>query len=214
VKIKKRGKCLVGKELAEMTGEELGRLFPIILTDEKRDWVGMYFAEKAQLIKTFGEDTILKIEHIGSTAVPNLTCKPTVDIMVQIAEQADIEEIKEKFKQIGYRINQRKENPPPHLTFIKGYGKEGFEKQVYHVHLRYTDDWDEVYFRDYLREHRSVAEDYVKLKRELAEKYRYDREAYTEGKGEFIKGITEIAKGLPKQRESQNYTGEKVLQSS
>ena len=41
-------------------------------------------------------------------------------------------------------------------------------------------------FRDYLRAHPETAEQYLSLKRKLAAEFQYDREAYTEGKAEFI----------------------------
>jgi len=36
------------------------------------------------------------------------------------------------------------------MMFMKGYTSEGFQGQEYHVHVRYSGDWDELYFRDYL----------------------------------------------------------------
>lgn len=54
--------------------------------------------------------------------------------------------------------------------------------------------WDRVYFRDYLRENPTVAKQYEELKLKLAETYKYDREAYTENKTEFIRLITRLAK--------------------
>lgn len=51
-----------------------------------------------------------------------------------------------------------------------------------------------MYFRDYLSEHADVAAEYVALKKELAVRYRYDRDGYTAAKGDFVKKYTEIAK--------------------
>jgi GrpB-like predicted nucleotidyltransferase (UPF0157 family) len=39
------------------------------------------------------------------------------------------------------------------MMFMKGYTSKGFEGQVFHVHVRYRGDWDELYFRDYLINH-------------------------------------------------------------
>jgi len=44
------------------------------------------------------------------------------------------------------------------ITLNKGYTKDGFADKVYHVHLRYTGDNDELYFRDYLNEHPRIEE--------------------------------------------------------
>ena len=48
-------------------------------------------------------------------------------------------------------------------------------------------------FRDYLRRHPDVAADYSNLKRQLAEQYRFDREAYTDAKEPFIRRIVALA---------------------
>ena len=43
------------------------------------------------------------------------------------------------------------------LSFNKGYTEEGFAERVFHLHLRYIGDNDELYFRDYLIEHANIA---------------------------------------------------------
>ena len=80
------------------------------------------------------------------------------------------------------------------ISFNKGYTEKGFSEQVFHLHLRYSGDNDELYFRDYLIEHPSVAKDYEKLKLELWKKYEYNREAYTDAKSDFIHKYTKIAR--------------------
>ena len=82
------------------------------------------------------------------------------------------------------------------MMFIKGYTSNGFEGQEYHVHIRYSGDWDELYFRDYLILNHDIREEYGNLKIQLKEKYQYDREGYTQGKTEFIKKITKKARKL------------------
>ena len=58
----------------------------------------------------------------------------------------------------------------------------------------HTGLWDRIYFRDYLKDNEKTAKEYELLKIELAEKYKYEREKYTEGKADFIKKATAIAK--------------------
>jgi len=48
-------------------------------------------------------------------------------------------------------------------------------------------------FRDYLRQHPEVAQEYENLKTELARKHTENREAYTEGKAAFIEGVLKAA---------------------
>ena len=78
--------------------------------------------------------------------------------------------------------------------FMKGYTLDGFKGQAYHVHVRYAGDWDEIYFKNYLLKHPDTAEEYEKLKTELKNKFEHDREGYTNGKTDYIKRITLLAR--------------------
>jgi GrpB-like predicted nucleotidyltransferase (UPF0157 family) len=182
------------KEPENMTPEELGKVFPVMLVEPNPEWPGLYKKEEADIIKILGPGNIIRIEHIGSTAVPNLLSKPTIDILIEIPEDSDNEKIINGLKSIGYHYIYRPENPPPHMMFAKGYTKDGFRGQAYHVHVRYSGDWDEIYFRDYLIKNPLVAANYAALKQELEEKYKNDREAYTDGKTDFVKRITALAR--------------------
>lgn len=84
-----------------------------------------------------------------------------------------------------------------HLMFVKGYGRNGLERESYHIHIGPLDQewlWDRVFFRDLLRSDRKEAQRYEDLKTKLASKYRNDREAYTEAKSEHIERATKNAK--------------------
>jgi len=80
------------------------------------------------------------------------------------------------------------------MTFNKGYTPKGFTEKVYHLHVRYYGDWNELYFRDFLKAHGDVANEYGKLKLGLKELYEHNRDAYTEAKTEFITKYTQIAR--------------------
>ncbi|MFW6269329.1 MAG: GrpB family protein [Bacillota bacterium] len=90
-----------------------------------------------------------------------------------------------------FPIRLREYNP----EYKDWYGeeKEKIEK-VFHLHVRYPGDPDELYFRDYLRDYEKVAEKYEKLKRKLSEKYKHDRDGYTEAKSKFIEKFTKKAR--------------------
>ena len=85
---------------------------------------------------------------------------------------------------------EKPNDPPPHIVFYRGYTPEGFKGQTVHIHVRYAGDWDELYFRDYLLAHPETAAEYGVLKQKLKNDYEYDRDGYTEAKGEFIRRIT------------------------
>ena len=59
--------------------------------------------------------------------------------------------------------------------------------------MRYRDDWNELYFRDYLIDHKEVAKEYEKLKVKLWKEFEHDRDGYTEAKSNFILSNTEKA---------------------
>jgi GrpB-like predicted nucleotidyltransferase (UPF0157 family) len=182
------------KSLNNMTIGELGQLFPIIITDYSDKWHDLYKAEVKLLTDSLLQSDLVKIDHIGSTAIPGLKAKPTIDILMQVTEQIDIQKLKDTFKSLGYLINKHPENPAPHLTFVKGYTKQGFKGQAYHVHIRYPGDWDEIRFRDYLIRNKEIAKEYETLKLKLAEKYPNDREAYTDSKTEWIEKINNLTR--------------------
>lgn len=181
------------KELSEMTLEELWMLFPIILKEHNIEYKNWYEIEKKSLLNAFNKD-ILRINHIGSTAVKDLIAKPTVDILMEVSEDMEIIDLKNKLSSMGWQLMNTNDKYKLWLVFNKGYTKYGFEEKVYHLHVRYKGDWNELYFRDYLIEHEAIANEYGKLKINLSKKYEHDREAYTEAKTDFVLRITKIAR--------------------
>jgi GrpB-like predicted nucleotidyltransferase (UPF0157 family) len=198
----------VMKQLTEMSDEELGTLFPIILTEHKKDWAKLYDQEERILYDTIGKN-IYRIDHIGSTAVEQLIAKPTIDILLEINGETNTNELIKSLESIGYIYSPQPQKPAPHMMFMKGYTLQGFQGQAYHIHVRYAGHWDEPVFCHYLQTHPDVAHDYGELKKKLKEKYEHDREAYTEGKTEFIRHIVQLAKMLPKEKKSVSAEKEK-----
>jgi GrpB-like predicted nucleotidyltransferase (UPF0157 family) len=182
------------KRLADMTNLELSKLFPIQLVEASPRWSTMFGKEAVRIRASLDDRDILRIEHIGSTAVPGLKAKPTIDILLEVIEQIDNDVLIKTMRSVGYHYIHQPENPAPHMMFAKGYTMKGFRGQAYHVHVRYSDDWDELYFRDYLRLHPQVAQEYVELKEKLAMKYKHDRDGYTRMKTDFISRINRLAR--------------------
>jgi GrpB-like predicted nucleotidyltransferase (UPF0157 family) len=183
----------MNKQIGDMTAAELGRLFPIILSDHDDAWKEVFRRERAAVEGALGED-VRGVEHIGSTAIPGIKAKPTIDLLVEIRTEADTAGVIRRMREAGYQYSPQPENPAPHMMFMKGYTPEGFQGQAVHVHVRYPGDWDEIYFRDYLRVHAEAAAEYERLKMELQKKHRYNREDYTNGKTDFVKRISRMAR--------------------
>ena len=177
----------MNKKLSEMTLEELWRLFPIILEEHKNYWSD-WFEEEAANLKKFLPKTA-RISHIGSTAVPNIRAKPIVDILVEIENGMD--NVKDTLINNGYICMSEETN---RMSFNKGYTENGFAERVFHLHLRYMGDNDEIYFRDYLIGNPDIAKEYEKLKLGLWKTFEHNRDEYTNQKTEFVRKYTEIAK--------------------
>lgn len=184
----------MAKDLHKMTTDELGKLFPIIITDYNPEWPGLASIESKKIIETVGKEFISRIEHIGSTAVPELCAKPTIDFILEIMEITNCDLLVLQLKKSGYQYIPKPENPAPHMMFVKGYSKSGITGQTFHVHVRYPGDWDEIVFRDYLRNNHKARDDYAKLKRRLAGEFKNDREKYTGSKLKFIMRTTRLAR--------------------
>lgn len=181
----------MGKKLSEMTFEELWKLFPIFLTEHKNCWRDYYREMEERIRSELSEIRIVRISHIGSTAIDNIYAKDIVDILVEAERSENLENAAMIVESIGFiRMFSSKRR----YSFNWGYTEEGFADKVYHLHLRYEGDNDELYFRDYMNEHPSYAKEYERLKLNLWKKYEYDRDGYTNAKTAFVAKYTAEAK--------------------
>ena len=176
--------------LSELSLEALWELFPILLTEHKSCW-GDWYEEEQQRIRRILHKYDLRIHHIGSTAVKHLWAKPLVALLLDLSAYSSLTDIKEQLVKGGYLCMSEKEN---RVSLNRGYTDTGFAERVFHVHVRFEGDNDELYFRDFLRSHPFVAKEYEALKISLWKKYEHNRDAYTNAKSEFIRKYTELAK--------------------
>lgn len=179
----------MSQKLSEMSLEELWRLFPVFLTEHRDCWRDWY-AEEAFLLKPLLPQTV-KIHHVGSTAVKAIRAKPIVDILAEVSEEYDLYDIKAVLVSSGYICMAQSAE---RLSFNKGYTENGFAERVFHLHLRYDGDNDELYFRDYIIEYPEIAHEYEKMKLTLGKKFEHDRDGYTAAKEEFVRKYTNEAK--------------------
>ena len=172
-----------------MTLEELWQLFPIFLTAHQPCWKEWYLEEEILLQKVLPQAQ--RISHIGSTAISSIWAKPIIDILVEVSKGSDLFVYKKLLADNGYICMSESEKG---LSFNKGYTENGFAERVFHLHVRYTGDHNELYFRDYLNEFPEIAKEYEALKLSLWEKHEHNRDAYTNAKTEFVRKYTEQAK--------------------
>jgi GrpB-like predicted nucleotidyltransferase (UPF0157 family) len=182
----------MGKELRDMTLEELWQLFPIKLESHNNNWLNWFNEEKTNIFNIIGEDYVYRLSHIGSTAIKDILAKPIIDILLEVDDKC--------FCVVAKRIKASEWicmcEDSSKISFNKGYSAEGFAEKVFHLHLRKTGDCDELYFRDYLNANSNVSKQYEKLKLSLSNKFKYNRDAYTAAKTDFITKYTQIAKQL------------------
>ena len=175
------------KKLSEMTIEELWDLFPIFLVEHRERWTDDYKEVETELLNLLKDCGYSRINHIGSTAISNIWAKNIIDVLVEIPTGKNIENVAEIMKQNGFIVMSADSR---RISLNKGYTEDGFADKVYHIHLRYVGDNDEIYFRDYLNEYADIAKEYEALKLNLWKQYEHNRDAYTEAKTDFIKQWT------------------------
>lgn len=185
----------MGKQLSEMSLEELWQRFPIFLTEYKPCWREWYSQEEVFLKKVMPKGA--RISHIGSTAIGSIWAKPIIDILVELPREVTLSDYIELLVNGGYICMSQDDE---RISFNKGYTEHGFAERVFHLHLRYVGDNSELYFRDYLIEHPDAASEYEKMKRKLWKEYEHNRDGYTNAKTELVQRYTKKARLLYKDR--------------
>lgn len=188
------------KALSELSQEELWTLFPIILKPYNPEYPKWYEDMKTHIESILASDIIDRINHIGSTARPNIMSKPTIDILLELHETASIELIRSILEKDQWILMHSQDEPYLRYVFNKGYTQYGFAEKVYHLHVCHRSNWNTLYFRDYLLDYPEIAAEYSKLKERLVDTYRNNRDGYTEAKTDFCTKYTDIARKLYKDR--------------
>lgn len=154
------------------------------------NWKDEYIKELEKLKNIF-KDEIIEIHHIGSTSIPGIYAKPTIDIIIGVKDIDKIDSYNEGMRKLGYEA-KGENGIKDRRFFIKGR-----YKRTHHVHIFQVGDPEikkHLNFRDYMIAHPEDAKEYEDLKKGLAKKFRYNNEAYCNGKDSFIKYIDKKAK--------------------
>lgn len=154
-------------------------------------WPGMFEREAPLLRKVFA-DQLLELHHIGSTAIPGLRAKPTIDVLLVVRDINAIDELNGAMLQNDYHP-EGEFGLPGRRYFWKGIP----DVHTYHAHA-YQAGHSEIVrllnFRDFLRAHRQEALAYEELKQQLAARFTYNPDAYTHAKDALIRQMDEKAK--------------------
>ena len=177
-------------ELIRKSGTHLSnyknRKYEIISHDPK--WTEQ-FAEQAKILKSIFADEAISIEHIGSTSVPGLAGKPTIDVLILVEDVSVADHLKEQMEIAGYRALGEYVTKGAQL-FVKESDNTRYCNihvfQKDHPHVR-----EMLGLRDYFRAHPEVVSKYSKLKKDLAEKYPNDYGEYRKYKDKWMNALKE-----------------------
>lgn len=161
----------------------------VVIEPYNEQWPVLY-EELRQRLVTEIADSIVRIDHIGSTAVAGLAAKPIIDIQISVLDLKHTEQLEHGLSTLGFVY--RRNNP----DLSKKYFREAAGMRRTHIHVREAGSWSEQFhllFRDYLRAHKEACSEYEEVKKELAKQYTYERERYVEGKSAVIWRIMQKA---------------------
>ena len=132
-------------------------------------------------------DQVTRVEHVGSTAVPELGAKPVVDIQVSVRSMVPRAAYADPLVQLGYRWGL-----DPWTDEHEFFSRDDSGRRAFHIHVcGEGSEWEQRHlrFRDWLRDHPEDATAYERLKRDLAEQHPRDPYTYTDEKSAFIRAI-------------------------
>ena len=154
------------------------------------NWTNDFSAAEALLRTTLGA-CVVSVDHIGSTAIPGLAAKATIDIDVTISKLDDVPDASAALVEAGFEARGNRYNDEV-WAFLR-------KRPVPHVRVYLCPPANQTHrrrmlFRDYLRQHEEAVVAYALLKLRLADQFPYDGDRYTAEKHSFISKIVERAR--------------------
>lgn len=152
-------------------------------------WQEEFIKAADELRKIFGAE-VVEIHHIGSTAIPGIYAKPVIDILIVVRDISVIDSYNDRMSEAGY-IARGENGIAGRRYFLKG-----LYNRTHHVHIFQAENPEidkHLNFRDYLIHHPEEGKRYGALKKELAEKFRFDSLSYVDGKDAYIKEVDKKA---------------------
>jgi GrpB-like predicted nucleotidyltransferase (UPF0157 family) len=146
-------------------------------------WAAQAAAESARLAQAIGP-TLIRIEHVGSTSIPGIRAKPTIDLQPIVKSLADLDARQPRVEALGYVWRGEWGIPGRRYCIREEHGH-----RLFHVHC-HEDGHPEIartlVFRDYLRAHADEAQAYEALKIACAAAHPDDTLAYSNAKSDWI----------------------------
>jgi GrpB-like predicted nucleotidyltransferase (UPF0157 family) len=150
---------------------------PIVVVPYQPRWADE-FVQVATRLRVAAGDAAVRIDHIGSTAVPGLGAKDVIDVQITVADLDDAGALTGRLREAGFRkgaefwydeFRGRPENDP---ELRKLFMREPEGERRVHVHIRERGRFNQLYallFRDYLRASETVRGEYELFKRRAAQ---------------------------------------------
>lgn len=159
----------------------------VIVLPYDPSWINAFHDIQTYLQQALG-DSMITIEHVGSTSVEGLAAKPIIDIDIVIDGYHRFDEVKRRLEKLGYRhegdlgINDREAFKYDHISHLMKHHL--YVCPVYSIELK-----RHIAFRNHLRTHHEDKDKYSQLKLIAASKHPADIDAYIEEKRPFIESI-------------------------
>ena len=158
--------------------------FPVELVPHRPEWAGMALAEAGRLRQAIGPGIVVEIHHIGSTSIPGIHAKPTIDLMPLVTSLAELDRRRQALCALGYEWRGEFGIPGRRfLTMMSG------RKRLFNVHCfesALPDVDRHLAFRDYMRAHPDRARAYEAEKFRARDAQPDDTLAYSQEKGPWI----------------------------
>jgi GrpB-like predicted nucleotidyltransferase (UPF0157 family) len=164
---------------------------PIHIVDYNPDWPRRFAAEAEIVCAALGP-LCLRLEHVGSTAVPGLAAKPIIDMAVECAVYPPDAAVIAALAAAGYGHRGEFGVAGRHF-FSKG------EPRAFHLHLVPAQGEvarRQVAFRDFLRSNPAAAREYSAIKRLAAEGRVLESSDYVQAKAPFVEAALAQWAGL------------------
>lgn len=166
-------------------GRSHGAVARSAVVDYDERWIGAFQAVRAHLWPAV-ESFVVRVEHVGSTAVPGLAAKPVIDVDVVVPDAETVPRAIAALEALGHK-HRGDQGIPGREAFSSLPGLP--EHHLYVVILDSPPHRDHVDLRDYLRTHPEQAQRYGAEKRRLAHLLATEREAYIDGKAWLVREL-------------------------
>jgi GrpB-like predicted nucleotidyltransferase (UPF0157 family) len=161
----------------------------VVLEEPNVDEWGSIAKTEKDFLRNLLETTLITLEHIGSTSIPNISAKPVIDFIGEVTSLEMIDSKKQLLEQNGYIW--RGENGISERRYLKK-PQNGRDEDLFHIHLfivGHSQIARHILFRDYLLKYPDIATEYNELKKRLIKEFMGERAEYQEGKSGFIEKI-------------------------